>query len=70
MLQAFGTMGIRKLLGFIATEAEISIYNISIARAFVDRWALAFISTVSKWTEPSNACQTASFLNMIKWKLL
>lgn len=65
MLQAFDTTRIRKLLQFIATEADRSIYIISITAAFVDRWARAFILIEYKWTEPSNACQAASLQNVI-----
>lgn len=31
----------------------------------MNRWAQAFILMECKWTEPSNACQTASVQNVI-----
>lgn len=56
---------IRKLLQFRETEADRFIYIISLTAAFEDRWARAFILIEYKWTELSNACQTATLQNTI-----
>lgn len=64
--------GIRKLLPFITTEADISIYIISITTAFLGRRRTPWLSYLiaCEWTEPSNACQTAQWGEMIRWNWL